>query len=177
MDSFKKKLLLEIGIALGIIAVLAGGIFFFAGAISDYSDQIVSLRTRLANQASSLAALASLRADYNSVVKQDLQALNGAVPYKDQLINLTKEFQLLAAQNGLSSSFAFIGETPAAGGSFGTIRFKLEVSGDFNKLPDFVAQLQHFTYLSTFDSFSITRGTGSSGVLSTAGQVYYREQP
>lgn len=176
MDPFKKKLLIEISVTLGIIAVLAGSIIFLSGTISDYTAQIATIKNQLAIRSSSLNAFASLRSQYSSAVNADLQLMNATVPIKDQLINLTKEFQLLASQNGLSSSFAFISETPATVSSFGTIRFKLDVTGDFQKLVAFVPALQSFKFLSSFDTYSITRTAGDNGNLSTVGQIYFKLQ-
>ena len=48
--------------------------------------------------------------------------MNNAVPIKDQLINLTKNFNC-SRHDELSSSFAFLSESPASGATF-TIRFK-----------------------------------------------------
>ena len=175
MDQFKKKLVFEISVAFIIITTLFVGIFFFSGTISDYSEQIGALRKKNADHAKSIATLATLRSQYSSVVKQDLQILNNAVPIKDQLINLPKEFQLLASQYGLSSSFSFVGENPSSPASLGSIRFKLDVSGGFDQVIDFISSMQKFRYLSTYDSFSVTR-SGTNGQLSTTGQIYFRQQ-
>lgn len=176
MDPFKKKLLVESGITVAILTTLLFGIMFLGGTITEYGSQIVTLRNQFVARSGSLSALASLRSQYSSVVAKDLQIMSNAVPIKDQLINLTKEFQLVSSQSGLSSSFAFLSESPANGASFGTIRFKLDVSGNFEKLIAFVDVLQNFKYLSTFDNYSITRTTGGNGQLTTNGQIYFRQQ-
>ncbi len=175
MDQFKKKLVFEISVAFIIITTLFVGIFFFSGTISDYSRQIGLLRKQNADHSKAIAMLATLRSQYSSVVKQDLQVLDNTVPIKDQLINLPKEFQLLASQYGLSSSFSFVGENPSSPTSLGSIRFKLDVSGGFDQVIDFISSIQKFRYLSTYDSFSMTR-SGTNGQLSTTGQIYYRQQ-
>ena len=54
--------------------------------------------------------------------EQDPQIVNNMVPIKDQLINLTKNFNC-SRRDGLSSSFAFLSESPASGATF-NIRFK-----------------------------------------------------
>ncbi len=175
MDPFKKKLLIQSGITIGIIAVLLLGITFFSRTITDYAGQITSLRNQIAARSGSLNALAILRSQ-SSLVDGDTRIMNNAVPVKDQLINLTKEFQLLASQSGLSSSFSFLGESPSTATTFGTIRFKLNISGNFEKLLNFIPQLQNFKYISSFDNYSITRTSGDNGTLITNGQIYYRQQ-
>lgn len=175
MDTFKKRLLTESGITVAVIAALILGITFLSGTITDYGTQIVTMRNQLAAHSNSLNSLASLRTQYSSVVNKDLQIMNSVVPIKDQLINLTKEFQLLASQKGLSSSFVFVSELPATASSLGTVRFRLEITGNFEKLVSFVTDLQNFKYLSTFDTYSIIRTTSDDGELKTSGQIYFRQ--
>lgn len=175
MDPFKKKLLIQSGITVGIITVLFLGIVFFSNTITDYAGQITSLRNQIAARSGSLNALAILRAQ-SSLIEGDTKIMNNAVPVKDQLINLSKEFQLLSSQSGLSSSFSFLGESPSSATTFGTIRFKLDISGNFEKLMSFIPQLQNLKYVSSFDNYSITRTSGDNGTLTTKGQIYYRQQ-
>lgn len=175
MDPFKKKLLIQSGITVGIITVLFLGIVFFSNTITDYAGQITSLRNQIAARSGSLNALAILRAQ-SSLIEGDTKIMNNAVPVKDQLINLSKEFQLLSSQSGLSSSFSFLGESPSSATTFGTIRFKLDISGNFEKLMSFIPQLQNLKYVSSFDNYSITRTSGDNGILTTKGQIYYRQQ-
>ncbi|MCX6788587.1 MAG: type 4a pilus biogenesis protein PilO [bacterium] len=176
MDQFKKKLLTESVITLAILLTLFAGISFLSSRVTEYSDQISAKRNQLTKQAKDLGSLASLQTQYSGEVGKYLQSMKAAVPIKDQLINLSKEFQLISSKNGLSSSFSFLSESPASGTYFGNMKFKLEVNGNFEKLIEFVSELQNFRYFSTFDSFSIVRTSEGNGQLTTHGQVFFRQE-
>ncbi|RJQ27010.1 hypothetical protein C4565_05960 [Candidatus Parcubacteria bacterium] len=108
-------------------------------------------------------------------VKDRLKVLVTSVPVKDQLINLTKDFQLISSKSGLQTTFTFVGETPANDLDLGKVTFKLSTEGEFSELIQFISTLQNFYYLSSFDSYSLLRGKESS-VLGTRGSVYFRNQ-
>lgn len=176
-DVFNKKLITELAVTFAVLLVLIGGIFVFAGKMRTYGDEIAALRKELSERSKSLNAVAALRSEYETKVRDNMHVLTDAVPQKDELINLTKEFQFLSAKSGLESSFTFMGESPATETSFGNISFKLSVGGDFEKLMNFVSELNSFHYLSSFDSLSIARSPQEDkSTLTTLGKVYFRNQ-
>ncbi len=61
MSDFQKKLFSQIGVMLGVVAVLGGGILFFGGNISAYTTKIASVRTELVRWASSLQSFVSIK--------------------------------------------------------------------------------------------------------------------
>ncbi|MFH1162218.1 MAG: hypothetical protein V1696_03015 [Candidatus Jorgensenbacteria bacterium] len=173
MTPFRKKLFVEVGIGLAIIVPLLGGVFFFSGQIGKFGGQIAASRKELFDRTAGLDAVAALQADYNGKAKRYLEALHSMIPVKDQLINLARDFQVLSAQAHLTSSFTFLGETPAAGGGLGSLTFRLNLRGKLNDLFSFAEQFEKFRYLSLLSSFSVSRGVEESGMI-TQGSVYYR---
>lgn len=172
---FKKKLTLELSITLLLIFGLAGGIFFFASRLSTNAEEMTRVREELALRSKSLNAVAALRSEYDMKVKDRLKVLITSVPVKDQLINLTKDFQLISSKSGLQSTFTFVGESPATDANLGRVTFKLSTEGEFPELIKFISTLQNFYYLSSFDSYSLLRGKDIS-VLGTRGSVFFRNQ-
>lgn len=172
---FKKKLGIELGITLVLVAGLVAGILFFASRLSASAEEIRGVRAELALRSKSLNAVAALRSEYDMKAKDRLIKLLSLVPVKDQLINLTKEFQILSSKDNLQSTFTFVGETPATDVGLGKVSFRLSTEGDFETLTKFITTLQNFHYLSSFDSFSLLRGTENS-VLGTHGSIFFRNQ-
>jgi len=174
MDALKKKIIIEVSITAFIIVAFTSGIYFFGGKISAYSDEIKSLHLELATRSGTLNSIAALRSEYNSKVKNYFPVLYNVIPVKDQLINIAKDYQFLAAQSGLNLSFMFMNESAASASSFGSLNFRLTINGDFDKLLAFVPTLQKFRFLSSYQTFSLTRGKEQSQMV-TQGQVYYRD--
>ena len=172
---FKKKLGLELGISVVLILGLTGGILFFGSRLETSAEEMRQVRAELALRSKSLNAVAALRSEYDMKIKERLKALIILIPVKDQLINLTKDFQLVSSKDGLQSTFTFVGESSATDFGLGKVTFRLSTEGDFEKLIGFVTTLQNFHYLSSFDSFSLLRGKESS-VLGTHGSVFFRNQ-
>ncbi len=173
MDSFRKKLAIEVGIGALIILPLLGGIVYFSSQVGKFGDQIAAARRELFSRTASLSSLAMLRSAYNDKTRRYLETLHQVVPVKDQLINLARDFQSLASQSRLSSSFTFLGEEPAAGGSLGSLSFRLNLGGTLTDLLAFVGKFEKFRHLSALSDFSMTRGAETSQMVAQW-KVYYR---
>lgn len=174
MNHFRKRLITELSISLLLVVALFIGILFFMGNISDYADKIVAARLLLASRSASINELAELHSEYNSKTSNYMNVLYNIIPSYDQLINLSNDFQSLAAQNKVGFNFSFSGEIPKNAGGLGSIGFNLEASSDnFNSLTTFLKSLQNFRYLNSIDNIS-TRSNNSILVMSIKGRVFYR---
>ncbi|MFH1192911.1 MAG: hypothetical protein V1656_01165 [Candidatus Jorgensenbacteria bacterium] len=174
MTPFRKKLFMELGIGIAITVPLLGGSLFFSGQIGEFGGQIVTARKEMLARTDELNAVAALRADYNDGTKRNLETLYAMVPEKDQLINLSRDFQTLSTQARLISSFTFLGETPAVAGGLGSFAFRLNLRGQLDDLFSFFGKFEKFRYLSALSSFSVLRGEKESEML-TQGSVFYRQ--
>jgi hypothetical protein len=178
MNNFRKKLIVELSITFVVVGALIGGIAFFGINLSNYADEIVRLRSDLAGKSASLRSLSFLKADYGKA-KDDLNVLYSVVPQKDRLINLSKEFQFLVPQSNANQGsrmdygFTFVEETAATDQNLGFIRFRLNLSGEFDRLIKFVQTLQNFRYLTAVDSLSINR-ENLQGRMVVNGRVFFR---
>lgn len=174
-DTFAKKFLWNLGIALTIIAVLAIAIFFFAGNISKYSANIIDLRNQLRNRSHSLENLAALRLVYNEKAKGYLSQLYASVPVKDQLITVPRDFQILATRAGVTMTYTNVGDTQPIEGQLGEFRFQMQIQGTADKAIPFIDTVQKFRYLTTVDSVHFSR-QGDQVQLSLNGRIFYRAQ-
>ena len=172
---FKKKLAIELGITAVLIVGLVSGILIFASKLKASAQEMIGLREELALRSKSLNSVAALRSEYDIKVKDRMKVLVSSVPVKDQLINISKDFQLISSKAELQSTFTFVGEWAATNDSLGKVTFKLSEEGNFEKLIDFISVLQNFHYLSSFDSFSVLRKQEGNSILSTQGSIYFRD--
>lgn len=174
LNAFQKKLLLESSIALAMVVILLGGVWYFGNTIKDISDSISTMRQELASRSHALNSLAALRSEYRTRAARNLNTMYAYVPTEEQLINLRQEFLVLTAKSNLGLSYTFISESPASAANFGSYNFRLDVTGDYDRLTSFVTTLQNFRYLSNFQGYAISRA-GDKSTLSVKGTVYFRE--
>lgn len=173
-NHFKKKLIIEASVTFLLVAALFGGILFFKGNMADYTGRIDTARASLASRTASAGELANLRSDYNLKAKNYLNVLYNIIPSYDQLINLKKDIQTLAARNGVEYNFSFAGETPKLEQGLGLISFNLTIgSENFNSLMSFIKSLQDFKYLNSIDKISIN-SDGVKLTMSMSARIFYR---
>lgn len=174
MVSFKKQLTIQLAIAFGVLIILAIGLSVFAGSIRTAIDSLASLRADLAFRASSLESLANLQTQYNRKAKVYSENLTKAVPKKEELIGLSKDFQSLASLSKVEQSFGFTSETPASGGGLGFLSFQSSASGDLSNLSKFLSSIENFRFLTKVESLAISPSEPSSQKLNIKGRIFFR---
>lgn len=174
MDHFYRKLSISGGIAVALVVVLLGGIVYFAGQVNASLDTIVTSRTELVKRWHSLNSLASLITDYNEDGKGALLVMEQMVPVQDQVFNLNREFQALAARGGVTAAFSFIEEKAPTNDTLGSVRFTLSITGGQGDLFRFVRSVEQFKYLSVVDSLSIENGP-QHATANLQGRVFFRK--
>ena len=171
--NFYPKLIIELLIFIAVIVVLGGGVIFFGSQISKYSEEIVSLRKTLNERSFTLTSFARLEMDNKKAANYSNIIFN-IIPKQDQLINLSQDFQSLAAQNNLEYAFLVAKENEKNEGAvFDSISFQLNVGGDFDKIIKFMQATESFRYLSSFDGFNFSR-SDSKIKLTTKGKVFFK---
>ncbi|MCL4403955.1 hypothetical protein M1432_01245 [Patescibacteria group bacterium] len=175
MENFKKRLVLDLSVAVLVIVALAAGLAFFKGNIDNYLERIAQGRSLLLSRTEAANQLALLQTQYNSSIESDLNTLNNIVPTYDSLINLNSEFQSLAAANHLGYGFSFAGQTAPNGASLGSLGYNITVtSADLNGLMTFLKSLTGFHDLSSVDNVSLHTSNGQLN-LAVNGRVFYRQ--
>jgi len=172
-QNFKKRLLIELSVLLGIILIMGGTLVYFASTIRTKGDAVIEARKILMSRSYAIENFAGLRGDWNQGAKEGLELLRDSVPIKDQLITLGKDFQFLAGRAGLEFSYAPIGETAPAAPSLGSIQFRISVTGPYDVIQKYITTLQGFRYITTVDGVSFARsGTSYEAVIT--GKTYFR---
>lgn len=175
MDPFRKKLLLELGIGGGIIAVLAVVLVILGAYIGNASERIAASREDLLQRSASVGSLATLREMWKNRAEGYLNVLKNVVPEKDTLINVSRDFQSLAAQTNTEYSFGFLGESGGGAGDIGALTFRLTLRGDLADLYQFIEKFAAFPFLATMDNFNIERkGPETRSELLAQGRIFFR---
>lgn len=174
MTPVQKRIAVQASIALGIVGVLVIGLVFFGFNISNITEKIVAAREELALRTTALQSLATLRADYTTKAQSYLGVLHNVVPHKDELIDLSKDFQTIASASELEYGFTFLGENMSTADSLGSVRFGLRLGGTLTNLLEFLDNLQNFRYLVQIESVSIFREE-SLMRMNLSGNVYFRQ--
>lgn len=172
-QNFKKRLLIELSLLLGIILVMGGILAYFASTISSKGEAVIEARKLLMSRSFAIENFAGLRGDWNQGAKENLGLLRDSVPIKDQLITLGKDFQFLAGRAGLEFSYAPIGETAPAVPSLGFIQFRIGVAGTYDVIQKYITTLQGFRYITTVDGVALVRA-GSAYEAVITGRTYFR---
>ncbi len=175
MDPFRKKLLLELGVGGGVIAVLAVMLIILGTYVGNVSERIASTRTDLLERSATVGSLAALQESWKNKAEGYLNVLRNVVPEKDTLINVSRDFQSLASQTRTEYSFGFLGETGESEGGIGALTFRLTLRGDLANLYEFIERFAGFPFLSTIDNFNIARkGTETASELLAQGRIFFR---
>lgn len=172
MNSFHRRIAIQLFVSLAIVAVLVSGIFLFGFQIDKLSGEIAVNRHELNTRSSALSTLASLRSEYANKGQPYLNVLYNVIPSKDELIDLSKDFQVIAQEGGLDYGFTFLGETPPTDG-LGSVRFNLSVGGTLNGFLDFLENMENFRYLVSLEGVSVSRGLDGMR-MDIRGSVFYR---
>lgn len=174
MSSFQKRLAIQASVAFAAVILLLVGIFYFSGKIKERGGILVSAKSELASRSASLEELARLQSQYKKA-KDYLALLGSAIPRESDLFNISRDFQILATQAGISHTFAFTGESPAADGGLGAVNFRLQMEGDIYGIQTFVNSLEKFKYLTRLESFSVSKTKDGRNTASIRGQIFFRK--
>jgi len=174
MDHFYRKLSVAATIAAATAIVFLAGIVYFSAQVNASLDEIVVARTELVKRWRSLNSLASLITDYNERGKGALLVMEQMVPVQDQIFNLNRDFQALAARGNVTAAFSFIEEKAPTEGGLGSVKFTLSVMGGLDDLFRFVKLVEQFKYLSVVDSVSVENGAEHATAI-IQGKVFFRK--
>ena len=98
MTNFRKRLLIIVGVPLGISLVLAAILSFAGSDITKRTDQIKQLRRDLLFRMQLTESLASLRKD-SQQAKNYVFEIENILPNRDQLVSFPRDLSTIARQN------------------------------------------------------------------------------
>lgn len=170
-----KKIILEVLISLAICGTLAGGVLFFRSEIVTSGVKLREARHAVDRATASIDRLAGLRKTYSEKAKPYLDVLYNVLPKKDELINLSRDFQTMAQAEALDFGFSFTSETPATEFEPAGVDFSLHLKGrDREGILRFLDRLRASRYSNKVTNASImVDGLGNANA-SINGRVFFR---
>ena len=171
LDGFKKALFKHIGIALGIIIILALFIVALNGDINSRAAAINAAHDELALRAKTIDLLTGSNSDLKKA-DELLLNLQGLLPNKDQLIDFPRELQRTAKSYAVEVGFSFGAERTSTPEAPGAIRFTMTIAGTYDDVVDFLKFVEGHKYLISLDSIDIRRSNKETFSLLTSGEIY-----
>ena len=173
IDKFKKKLLIRVSIAAGIVAVFALFIILLNADINKRLVRIKEYKTELAIRTQTLAILAELQQEAKRA-EPLMQELQSALPSRDELISLPRELEKIAKRNKVDFGFVFGQENPAQGNQAGTVRFTMTLAGTYQNLVLFLRELESSPYVVSIASIDVSRREKDTFAFATGGTIAIR---
>lgn len=173
MSEFKKRIIIQVAITFGAIALIAFLIFYVSANITRLEGEITLRRTDVAFRSRALTNLNELKRDEIKAV-QYINPLKNALPSKVGLFVFQDEVKRMARDKGLSVELKFVGEEEGTG--VGKAKFSLEVNGDYQKIREFIKDLEDSRYFTRFEQFeTFSQGANTAAYqMKISGMVFFK---
>lgn len=168
--NFKKRLLINIGIPLGICLLLITAVFFLGSDITNQTNKIEQLRGSLRYYIETTESLALLRRD-SEKAKHYLPELESILPTRDQLVAFSGDLGIIAGQSKVEINSSLGQESPGSEKNLGSIDFTVSGQGEFDNLLNFLTLLKNSRYSVKIKTLDFGRQEGNFKALLT-GQVF-----
>jgi len=176
MTEFRKKLLIQIGIAVGLMVLLGILIAYVFGDVRKVGESIETTRAAIVARTQAISSLSELRADAERAATL-VNQLRNALPSRESLFIFSEEVNRLAREKNLTPTFSFGSEIAGSAGSPSKIEFVVNVSGDYQSVLSFISSFESSRYFTRVKSLELL----SQGANTTAyqaimsGEVFFRE--
>lgn len=167
---FKKRLLIIIGIPLGVCLILATALFFIGSDIAKRTEQIKQLRSEIVFRLQSTESLAILSKEAEQARNYTIQ-LEGILPKRDQLLSFPRDLSTIARQAQVDINSTLGQEVSESTDGLRKTDFSITGQGSFDNLINFLKLFEGGRYLTSLKMLDFTRQDGSFKTLMT-GQVF-----
>lgn len=167
---FKKRLLINLGVPLGICLFLTITLVFLDSDIKNQTNKIEQLRGSLRYYIEMTESLALLRQD-SEKARHYFPELESILPTRDQLVAFPGDLGIIARQSKVEVSSSLGQESPGSGKNLGETNFVVTGQGEFDSLLNFVALLKNSRYFIKIKTLDFSRQDSSFKALLT-GQVF-----
>ncbi|MEK7193899.1 MAG: hypothetical protein AAB651_00910 [Patescibacteria group bacterium] len=144
-ESFKKRLLLTIGvIPLGIL-ILGAGLYFLGMDIKGNVKRVRNARQELLFRSKIGEKISVLKnqAEQAKLYSADLENI---LISRDQLANFSRDVNAIAKQNQIDLTSSFSGETPASADGLGSIGLTMTAAGSLENIINFLKAFNESRY-------------------------------
>ncbi|MEK7634484.1 MAG: type 4a pilus biogenesis protein PilO [Patescibacteria group bacterium] len=150
----KRQLTILIGIGTAAILILLTALFLIGWDIDKRVWQINGLRNNLNSRFSTTENLSDLRDDMEKF-KPYIPLVDSFLPNKDRLINLSREFNIVAFQNKVNFSSSFAGESPVSKTDLNWIGLNMNIDGNIDDIINFIKAIENSRYSVKLSSLDI----------------------
>jgi len=175
MKDFQKKLLIRSGSALLASAVLLGIVLYIGGDMKAVHASIKAARSAMATRSQSISNLADLRKDAEEAGKA-MSILQNVLPARESLFVFTDEVNRLAQARSLTVISSFGAEVPGSATAPGKIEFTINVSGEYDRIVDFMKAFEVSRYFTSVKSLDlVSQGSNTTGYQTIiVGDIFYK---
>ncbi|OGM94161.1 hypothetical protein A2524_03765 [Candidatus Wolfebacteria bacterium RIFOXYD12_FULL_48_21] len=161
----KKYSMRALAIALAIIFVLSGGIWYVRTDIKTRTNEIGQMRFDMQNREMSVAALARLQSDAEKA-KRYLPYVEQMRTTREQLLGFSTDIGFLARQAGFSGTPKFKETVAPQAGDLLKTNFSLTLEGrsEAANLGTFFELVEKSAYIVRFESISVSRAAAAISV-------------
>ena len=167
---FKKRLLIIIGIPLGICALLIAVIVFIGFDIESKAKQANEQRLVFLSRLAVADSLTSLKKD-SEQIKNYYAVLENAIPQRDRLVLFPRDINAIGKQNNLDINIILGEGSGVEATQLWLTNFKITGKGNIENLMNFIKALDSGQYLIGFKSLDFTRENDNFRTL-LEGQVF-----
>ncbi len=167
----KKNFIKTLGIALGLVVVLVGAIWYVKTDIDTKFLAVQQAQAEIQTKEISLTELAKLQSDEEKA-KQYTPQLDHLITTKDQLLSFSTDIGFIVKQAGFSGAPQFKEEATSPATDLQKTSFSLLLEGpkDFSDLANFFKLVEQSKYFVRFSSLDVSR-EGSTLRLGSDGYV------
>jgi hypothetical protein len=175
MDSYKKNIIINLGVMLLSIAVFVSITFWFFGRIEAESARAIEAKDELEGRSYAIEASAVLKKDISEAAgyRKGIEVL---LDREDQLLDMPTWIRGAARVYGLNLNFSFSDNPqPATNDSLGRANFNFTAEGDYQSLLNFMEELEIHPqrFLIVFNGFQFVRSQDNYK-LDVDGKVLFR---
>jgi len=167
----KKQLVLTVGLGVLIILILAALLIILRADILKKIIQISEIKKELDFRSTIIKSLSTMRSDIN-LVQPYIFGIENILPTKDQLINFSKDLNMMAVQNKINLASNFSGENVKSSGELKWIGLTATAEGNFNDLINFLKAIESSRYSVKMDNIDFSEKDGKFKMLFN-GKVFY----
>ncbi|MBI2623732.1 MAG: hypothetical protein HYW65_04170 [Candidatus Liptonbacteria bacterium] len=174
-SDFRRKFLIQLGVAAAVSAALVAAAGWFAADVSVQAGRVAQDRTLIRERSASIAVLAELKRNSARALQYE-QKMNAFLPTQEQLLDFRRTLENLARVRRLTLNFSFQGgQTLPRGGAPGTVGFALDVAGASIDVLGFLKDVEVTPprFLAAFDTFSIEQNAKTYRLFA-GGRVFFR---
>ncbi len=167
----KKQLILTAGLGALIILILGAVLILLRTDILKKADRINEIKKELGFRSTIIKSLSTMRNDIN-LIQPYVFGLDNVLPTKDQLINFSKDLNMMAAQNKINLASNFSGENVESSKGLKWIGLTATAEGNFSDLINFLKAIENSRYSVKLDNIDTNEKDGKYKMFLN-GKVFY----